>query len=223
MLKKILILLGLSLSLPINAATVSFNSSLQSSGTTAIPWVAGSTMWGHIDSSTGFGQSMNGFSSLAGKDLNLFSFRFGGLDLTSYSSPGSSTPGFEMYTGATEAFEFYYSGQLWATGTTHSLRTEVQNKYDTDAIGAASITLETSGVDSAFFNEILALTGGTGTFTMTASSFIPVNSQGRFTAITTIELPSPVPAPAAVWLFGSALIALTGIRRKKLKALIPNV
>ena len=183
MIKRIAILALLLQSFAANAAFINFNSQLQAAGTTTHPWVFGSTMWSEIVSSSGIGSSYEGFSSLNGLDISKFSFSFGGLTLTSFLSPGVNSPGFERYTGATDPFEFFYDGQLWASGTIAYVLNEVENSNDLG--GATSeITLTSAGVDDTFYNEMLALTDGTGTFIMTAGNFQQVDENGLFSSTT---------------------------------------
>ncbi|RLA44001.1 MAG: hypothetical protein DRR42_20995 [Gammaproteobacteria bacterium] len=206
---------SLFLAQPLAAAQIDFFGTSQNSVSTAIPWVAGSTMWGHLDVAGGAGQSTTGFTSLGGKDISKLGFSFGDLDLTSWLSPGPASAGYEIYTddGTGTPLEFSYDGDLWATGTVHFLRTDVANSSDLNATALMSVTLLSAGLDDAFFNEIMSLTGGTGMITLNAHSFTPINASGLFSAVTTLEL-TAVPVPAAVWLFGSALGFLGWIRRK---------
>jgi hypothetical protein len=201
---------------PLSAAQIEFFGTSQNSVATSIPWVSGSTMWGHLDDASGAGQSTTGFSSLSGKDISKLDFSFGNLDLTDWLSPGAASAGYEIYTddGAGTPLEFSYDGDLWATGTVAFLRTDVVDSSGINATAVLSATLLSAGVEDAFFNEIMLLTGGTGVIELNASSFTPVDANGLFTSVTTLEL-TAVPVPAAVWLFGSALAGLGWMRRRK--------
>jgi hypothetical protein len=213
----ILVAVGsLCLSQSLAAAQVEFFGTSQNSVATPYPWVAGSTMWGHLDNANGTGQSATGFTSLASIDISKLSFTFGDLDLTSYLSPGPASAGYEIYTddGAGTPFQFLYDGDLWATGTVHYLQTDVANSSDLNATATLSVSLLSAGVDDAFFNEIMLFTGGSGMITLNAHSFTPINASGLFSSVTTLEL-TAVPIPATAWLFGSALLGLAGIKRKK--------
>lgn len=223
MMKKLVLAALLLQSFVVNAAFIDFNSQLKATGTTTIPWVFGSTMWSEIVSSTGSGSDSEGFSSLDGLDLSKFTFSFGGLTLTSFLSPGPSSPGFERYTGATDPFEFFYDGQLWASGTVAYVQNDVANS--TDLGGATSeITLTSAGVNDAFYNEMLALTDGTGTFIMTAGNFQQVDAFGLFSSTTSIVLPdlvvdpiSAVSAPFGINAYAAILLCLVLARRHLLR------
>ena len=205
----------LILSQPLAAAQIQFFGTSQNSVDTGIPWVGGSTMWGHLDSASGTGLSTTGFNSLTSFDITKLAFNFGNLDLTSHLSPDAASAGYEVYTddGSGTPFEFTYDGDLWAAGDVNFLQTDVTNSSDIDATATMSVTLLSAGIDDAFFSEIMLLTGGSGMITLNANSFTPINASGLFSSVTTLELTS-VPVPAAVWLFGSGLIGLVGIARR---------
>jgi hypothetical protein len=212
----LLIASSLFLSQPLIAAQITFFGTSQNSVTTTIPWVAGSTMWGHLDAANGNGTATDGFNSLSGKDITMLAISFGNLNLTSFLSPGVSSSGFEVYTddGAGTPFEFTYDGALWATGDVNFLRVDVANNLDLDATATMSVTLLSAGVDDLFFNEIMSLTGNSGMITLNAHSFAPINAVGLFSSVTTLEI-AAVPVPAAVWLFGSGLIGLIAVAKRK--------
>jgi hypothetical protein len=74
-------------------------------------------------------------------------------------------------------------------------------------------------VDADQTNDVLSLaisgdqTPTTSSYTARSSEFTN-SSNWPSLVITTEERPSPVPIPAAVWLFGTGLLALFGVRRK---------
>jgi len=215
--------LGLALSPSILADIITFNGvSNNSQNSNAIPWVFGSTMWEHLDSATGTGVSVSpptGFSSLEGKDITKLTFSFGDLALTSFLSPGPASAGFEVYTddGSGTPFQFLFDGVLWAAGTVNYLRTDVTSNIDAAATALLSVTLDTAGMDSAFFDELISRTNGSGDIELLAQSFTPV-STGQFTSITTLELPAAasVPGPATGLLFLAGLLGVgASIRRSK--------
>lgn len=197
-----------------NAASIDFNGSVSAANLTNYSWVLGSKMWGSIEDGSGAGTSAEGFSSLAGLDMTLFSFTFGDLELTDHLSPGSSSAGYEYYSegdGSTQAMEFFYDGALWASGSLDYLRIDVDNASDSAAIGFGVATLTSAGVNAAFYNEVLSLTGGSGRLNIEVFNFFPV-SNGTFGSLGKISVAS-VPVPAAVVLFASGLMSVFGFGR----------
>lgn len=218
---------SLSFTHPLAATTITFTGQSQNSGATGIPWIETSTMWGRLDSATGTGESISpatGLSSLEGKDISLLTFDFGDLVLTDSQSPGylyNTQPsdgyeGYEVYKddgiGDATPFRFLYDNVLWATGEVNFLRVDVLHKADLDATAFLSVSLLTGGGDGTFFDELMELTNGN--LELFAHSFIPVSADGKFTSITTLEIPlATVPIPAAVWLFTAGLLGIGGMSR----------
>jgi len=201
------------------AAYIDYNGTVKADTTTSIPWVAGSTMWGAVEDGTGTGTFSSGFASLNGLDISLFTFTFGDLELTSYLSP-TSVAGFEYYSegdGSVEQMHFYYDSNLWASATLNFLQVDVDNKDDTSATGFGTANLSSAGVSNAFFNEVMALTGGSGLLNFDVYDFTPVNKTGDFTSIGRITV-SSVPLPAAFWLFAPVMLGIMKFRRKAVMA-----
>jgi len=199
------------------AAYIDYNGNVNADTNTSYSWVLGSTMWGAVESGDGTGTASSGFTSLNGLDISLFSFTFGDLELTDYLSPTATEAGFEYYSegdGSIEQMQFFYDGGLWASATLNFLQVDVDNSSDASATGFGSANLTSYGLNDAFFNEVMLLTGGTGLLTFDISGFTPINSTGDFTSTGRISV-SAVPLPAALWLFGPALLGFMGFRRKK--------
>jgi len=172
---------------------------------------------GAVESGDGTGTASSGFTSLNGLDITLFSFTFGDLELTSQLSPTATEAGFEYYSegdNSVEQMQFFYNGDLWASATLNFLQVDVDNSSDSSATGFGTANLTSSGLDDTFFNEVMFLTGGTGLLTFDVSGFTPINLKGDFTSTGRISV-SAVPLPAALWLFGPALLGFMGFRRKK--------
>ena len=74
-------------------------------------------------------------------------------------------------------------------------------------ITGGSVTLNASTPGT--FNGDLALDVDAGTWTLEAGGIVQSSGTGAFAQV------SAVPVPAAVWLFGSALIGLTGVARRR--------
>jgi len=88
------------------------------------------------------------------------------------------------------------------------------NLIDADYFGPGSISLGDGGSLTALFDP--AVTVGSSLFLIAAE--VGDNGEGLNASITVSEeAPNPVPLPAAVWLFGSALMGVAGVgyRRKK--------
>lgn len=198
------------------AAYINYDGRLKADTTTQIPWVTGSTMWGAVEDGGGRGTFSSGFSSLNGLDMSLFSFTFGDLELTNYLSPTASEAGFEYYSEADNSVDemhFYYDGDLWAKAALNFLQVDVDNKNDNFATGFGTANLTSPGVSNAFFNEVMALTAGSGLLTFNVYDFTPVDSAGNFTSAARITV-SSVPLPAAFWLFAPVLFGMIKSRRK---------
>ena len=118
------------------------------------------------------------------------------------------TPGFTLFSG-------------WAdTGTGNKHGAWNANPVDPTTLGATGLTYvghasttTAGGVSSYLFTNLAAgnyslWIGGNGTVAA------PVGSQSYIANITA----SPVPLPAAVWLFGSALMGFLGLQKRKMAA-----
>lgn len=199
------------------AASFDFDGNLQANNLTAQPWVAGSTMWGAIDTGSGTGNAQSGFDYLSSRDVHLLTFTFGDLELTSWQSPGLASAGFENYTegdASVMPFTLKYDNAVIATGTSLFLRTEVSNNNDITALGTGQFLITAPGADATFYNEVMALTGGSGLCDVTLSSFFPVNGAGLFSTAGTITT-APVPEPDTWALVASGAILGFAILRRR--------
>ena len=124
-------------------------------------------MFGTIEDGSAAATSITGFefSSEQGFDPQLFTWTFGenaDLTLTDHLSPTSTAGGFELYTSDPNnpvTIQFFYDGVTLATGIAEFIRVEVDNNYDTTAIGKGQATLQYAGEDDRFFYEVMAKTG----------------------------------------------------------------
>lgn len=207
----------LTLSTLAQAASFDFDGALQANNLTGQPWVAGSTMWGAIDTGSGAGNAQSGFDYLSSRDVHLLTFTFGDLELTSSQSPGLASAGFELYTEGDASvlpFTLKYNNAVIATGTSLFLRTEVDNSGDVTAIGTGQFQITAPGADATFYNEVMALTGGSGLCDVTLSTFFPVNGAGLFSTTGTITT-APVPEPDTWALVASGAILGFAILRRR--------
>jgi hypothetical protein len=206
----------------LNAASFNFSGNLQAGNLTATPWVKvplsppalepsfQTFMWGSIETGGGTGTAQAGFAYLASRDVGLLTFTSGDLELTTFQSPGPATLGFERYTendGSVLPFTIRYDGAIIATGTSDFLYDEVSHQYDLAAVGNGQVTLTAAGADPTFYNEVLALTGGTGRLQVTLASFDPVDNAGLFAttgSFTAVPEPEAYSALAAAGLMGWA-------------------
>jgi len=204
---------------PARAAVFDFSGVLQAGGGTANPWVLGSTMWGTIETGTGTGTSQSGFNYFATHNVSQLTFTFGDLELSSSLSPGPASAGFERYTdtdGSSVPFTISHAGTVIATGTSDFLYDEVSNSSDVTAVGNGRVTLTAPGLDPAFYNEVLGLTGGSGRMDLVLSGFFPVNNAGLFAttgSFTAVPEPGEYSAVAAAGLAGLALWRRRGQKR----------
>lgn len=204
----------------LNAASFDFSGDLHAANSTGIPWVAGSTMWGTLETGGGTGTAQSGFSYLASRDVGLLTFSFGDLELTGFQSPGAASLGFERYTendASVMPFTIRYDGVVIATGTSDYLYDEVSHSLDFTAVGNGQVTLTAPGSDPAFYNEVTTLTGGSRILQVTLSSFDPVDNAGNFVTTGTFTA-VPEPEEYAV-LAAAGLIGWAMWRRSKRPAL----
>jgi hypothetical protein len=96
---------------------------------------------------------------------------------------------------------------------------DVGNEYLTAIIVSAAINnaLLTSLINDGHFNISFTLSnGGTNTEDTVGNLFDGLNGEFITTQLDFNEVSTaPVPAPAAVWLFGSALLGLMGMKKRK--------
>jgi hypothetical protein len=193
----------------INWSGTSYNSDTSSS----YGWVLGSHMFESLDSGNATATSQAGFIYFDTHDITQLTWTFGDLELTNHLSPGATTAGFEYYSEADNNvtdFEMFQNDTLVASGDVLYLQTDVANSSDATGTGAAGITLTTAGADPTFFNEIMALSGGTGALSIEIGNFDPM-SDGVFNSNGTLTV---VPEPSATALF-VGLFALACIPRRR--------
>ncbi len=152
----------------------------------------------------------------------------GGLYVNSFSgssmailTSGGGDP--RLYSSATGDFSFDIYGMSASVGFT-SIQLQIKNTgttsgdggtplFDGNAPGSEVLSVVDGGANSVS-TYVWDFSPGSwaphSTKSITFSSFAPHKSYDAF-AITA----NPVPVPAAAWLFGSALLGLAGLRRKK--------
>ena len=89
--------------------------------------------------------------------------------------------------------------------------------FDTSTPNYAAIFLTLGGISSEFPINGFFVEGGTTATPTIIQTSNGVISGGPAGQANTINSLSPVPAPAAIWLFGSGLIGLIGMRKKSTK------
>lgn len=209
-----LISIALVTASPLTAVVINWSGTTTNSDTTSsLAWVQGSHMFESLDNGNATATSQVGFSYFDTHDITQLTWTFGDLELTNHLSPGASSAGFEYYSEADNDvtdFKMFQNGALVASGDVLYLRTDVANSSDTSATGTAEVTLTTAGADSTFFDEVMTLSGGTGTLSVEIGNFDPV-SYGEFDSSGTLTV---VPEPRATALF-VGLFALALIQRRQ--------
>jgi hypothetical protein len=75
-------------------------------------------------------------------------------------------------------------------------------------VGTGQVILTAPGADPSFYNEVLALTGGSGQLDLTLTGFFPVNDSGLFAttgSFTAVPEPGEYAAVGAAGLLGLAI------------------
>ena len=163
------------------------------------------------------------FTGLSGISGNSYSATNGGITVTVAAASGNlgyfSADGFGVKDG-------FFDGQAMGDGeslivsfseavTIDSLRLRQWELADrvqlVSAGGNLTLDAETAPFDS---NETFSLAslGAISSFTLTGDTF---GTQALLAALNDVQQVQEVPVPAAAWLFGSALVGLAGLRRRK--------
>lgn len=125
----------------------------------------------NLDNAQATATGISGFSSLAGMAPGDLGFRFGDLELVGFSREGGYS--FQSYgdtDGSPNYIEFMNGSTLLALGHYESF--VVRTVYST-GVGTAfgQVHLVSAGSDPGFYNEVFALSGGTGLLGMTVNAF----------------------------------------------------
>ncbi|MEL0059338.1 MAG: hypothetical protein VW711_04240, partial [Verrucomicrobiales bacterium] len=139
-------------------------------------------MYLNVEEGTATANSINHLHSLEGLDPNLLTFSFDSgsparLSLTDSLSPGAASEGYEVYTNPTGIpviLTFTYDLDSWATAEVLEITTHVTDWLDDDATGKVRAVL--TGGDSAFYEELMFLSDGSGELDFTFDSFYPVSN-----------------------------------------------
>ena len=121
------------------------------------------------------------FAEKAGFDPSLFTWAFGeygDLVLTDHLSPTATEAGFEYYSSEPDKYvdiNFLYDGQLLASGRAEYIRVEVDNNWDITAIGKGRAYWI---MVILIYDEIMAISGGTGVLDFVLDSFYTTNDAG---------------------------------------------
>ncbi|MDX2111161.1 MAG: hypothetical protein SFY80_13075 [Verrucomicrobiota bacterium] len=203
----------------VRGVNINFSGQIETTNLTTHTWVLGTTMWGTVNTGTAIATSQTGFNSLAGLDMSKFGWTYGKLNLTQFQEPTANGAGFEYYTRTTQSFDIIYNGSLLATGDVLYLRSEVLNSSDINATGTGRVQLTAPGQDSAFYNEVMSLTGNTGLLDMQINSFVAVSAPGvdpGYFSSTGVLSPIAVPEPALfAYGFGGIALLLALMLRKR--------
>ena len=190
MLKHTLALVGLTLSLSANAATLLTNSSGQLTGALDID----------VDG------ALYDVSFVDGSCSDLFNGCNESSDFTftTYNQASMATTAlFAQVLIDTSSGDFDSSPQL-TNGCSHYSRCDIHTPYRIFEIGETSRVSGRSAINFASAGDQLG----------TSSSDVDGDLTSEILSTYAVWAPSPVPVPAAAWLFGSALIGLVGFKRK---------
>ena len=141
-------------------------------------------------------------------------FRFGSGQLLFGTPPpatGYNLTSFHLVVTGGDGLLFgYETGSETITGDTFNITgSNTSNSYD-------NLDGSTASNSVLFPTELTLLENQTYTFSYDLTANLPNNSGVTgFTALTVADATNVVPVPAAVWLFGSALMGLVGIRRRR--------
>lgn len=199
-LKLVLPAILLALSANVSASTVNLtnNGSYTSDASTSLDWIRWDTTknqsYNYVSSQFGTGGLYEGWQYASATQAEQFLGNFG---LNSYS----------------KWFPSSISSQSWASLTSY-MGFDTSLGYNAMQAMVAS----TSGVSNtnvyshwwntgSYYNKLIVRS------TIDAYSFL-----GSFLVRDTVVAPSPVPVPAAAWLFGSALLGFFGFSRRKANA-----
>lgn len=201
---------------PVTGASFSYSGSITPGGGSGGTWVEGQSMFTAIAIGSGTAASQSGFSYFATRDLALFTFQFGDVELSNFQSPGPDQLGFMYFSeasGAPTPFRFFYDGTEIASGLTDHINLMVDNDTDLGASGDGRVTLTTPGADPTFFNEVMDKTGGSGRFNVYLSAdALPTGGiMGMGGTFVTAAVPEPAEYAAVVGL--GALLWAVGRRR----------
>jgi hypothetical protein len=217
--------LPLAAVLPIPAqGTITYSGTAQTSGLTSLPWVHNTFMAQDVTSINVTATGQAGFTSLSSLDLGLVQFTFTTMHLVPAESlsPGTSSEGFELYrppAPASNSFLVTYNGQAFASGYTDFFRIVVPNSSANTASGSGRAFLSAGAGDgTAFYNEVMALTGNTGQLEFVATSFAassynPLTGSGTYTSNGVLAV-VPEPSTYAAIAGGVALLGAWWHRRR---------
>lgn len=177
--------------------------------------------YNNLDQGMATATSINGFNSLNIEPAEL-SNNFLNFELADVVyGPGSAT---EIYADLDNdgSFAFLSNGTAIASATdfvSNVTTTWLSTPPFAHVSGQGQVTL-TGPTNSAFYQEVLELTDGTGILHYTIDEFIPPLVLHQDPATISIEVTySTAPIPSALWMFGSALLALAGFRSRRLGSL----
>lgn len=166
-------------------------------------------VWGTIDSAEFTATASDGFASLSATgDVTLFGGSFGGLEAIGGTS---SNPIYTDSDSSGTDFQLSYNGVQWATGEVLQLELNmIDAEGNATATGLAKFTA--AGTNSAFFNELMTLTSGSGLMAFAVEPFYAFADDGVFTVTGTL---SAVPEPGTyAAIVGFAGLGFALLRRK---------
>ena len=218
-------LLPLAALAPLHAqATVTYSGTAVTTGLSSLPWVHPTFMAQQVTSIDVTATGQAGFTSLSSLDLSKLQFSFTTMYLSTSESlsPGPSSEGYELYrppAPGTNSFLVTYNGSAFASGNVDFFRIVVPNNSATTASGSGRAFLTAgAGEGTAFYNEVMALSGNTGRLDFVATSFAatnynPFTGAGTYSS-TGVMAVVPEPSTYAAIAGGMALLGALWHRRR---------
>lgn len=226
-----LIILGLFLAAPAHAALSTFDSGNE--GFMTSHYAGGSSYWDVNSTWMSTGGNTGGYisSTLNGTTDRIYGFAkygttsFGDLTgkyltvdyMTSGTVTGPAIPLVRFYIGKTNGISDY-----WVTTDAYSWDPNSDTSWTTHLVSMIEdnwVKWPNQNTNTTTWSQVLLQYTDIGIVFADGSSFFSDNSKLAFTGTGTIGIDnfgaSAVPIPATVWLFGSGLIGLIGLGRKK--------
>ena len=200
MIKKIITLLALSVSTA-NAALITVNdSSFENTDIAAnsFQYTPASPDW-TFNAGSGLIDPFSLFTSSEAPDGSQFAFIQG---------DGIFSQDIVFDTTGNYTISYFEAGRIFTPGQEGNLDYQI-------SVGGSVVHTDSTFTDQAFSLVETSFFTTAGTHTLSFSGLTTVGDHTGFFDAISINSVAPVPVPAAVWLFGSGLLGLIGVARRK--------